>query len=340
MGNETKIQWTDSTWNPVRGCSRISPGCGGPNKEGGCYAEKMAARFSDPGMAFHGFVKRVNGEARWTGKMGLIETMLDQPLRWKRPRRIFVNSMSDLFHENLPDEAIDKVFAVMALAPQHTFQILTKRAERMREYLNQRGMPERVGVLMGEIGGPERKGWYGPVCDGKRSWVEAAIPLPNVWLGVSVEDQERAAERIPHLLATPAAMRFLSCEPLLGPVDLSMIPAIARAGWLCPLTGNHQLQPIHADHRGTRLDWVIVGGESGGRSRSFNIEWARKIVAQCNAAGVACFVKQLGARPYETPIADKNYHRPVNLDDRKGGDMTEWPPDLMIREFPTPSPTA
>jgi protein gp37 len=123
--SKTKIQWTDrSDWNPVRGCTRVSPGCGGPGPHGGCYAEVIAARFSDPGQPFHGFAKR--GPARWTGKVELIKERLTLPLRWRKPARIFVNSMFDLFHEALPDEAIDRVFAVMALCPQHVFQILTK----------------------------------------------------------------------------------------------------------------------------------------------------------------------------------------------------------------------
>lgn len=137
MAEHSKIEWTDATWNPVRGCSRVSPGCGGPGKAGGCYAEAIAGRFSQPGQWGYGFAEVHNGEARWTGRVDLIESRLPLPLQWKRPRRIFVNSTSDLFHEKLHDEAIDRVFAVMALCPQHIFQVLTKRAERMREYIHQ-----------------------------------------------------------------------------------------------------------------------------------------------------------------------------------------------------------
>jgi protein gp37 len=193
------------------------------------------------------------------------EDRLDQPLRWTKPRKVFVNSMSDLFHEDVPDAFIDRVFAVMALAPQHTFQILTKRAERMREYMS--GRRTRRGdraVRPHERRAPR-------IAKGSYSW-----PLPNVWLGVSVENQHFADERIPLLLQTPAAVRFISAEPLLGPVDLA-----------------HWLDDIPSGSR--RLDWVIVGGESGPGARPFDLAWARSIVQQCQAAGVPVFVKQLGA---------------------------------------------
>lgn len=135
MSGATKIEWTDSTWNPLRGCSRVSPGCGGPGHQGGCYAERIAARFSDVGQPFHGLAERTIHGGRWTGKVAVApDHIFLAPLRWKKPRRIFVNSMSDLFHEAVPDETIDRVFAVMALTPQHTYQVLTKRAERMRAW--------------------------------------------------------------------------------------------------------------------------------------------------------------------------------------------------------------
>lgn len=315
---KTSIEWTrgddgsaGATWNPIRGCSRLSPGCGGANHQGGCYAEKIAARFSGPGQPFEGFAERSAHGGRWTGKMGLVDDMLTLPLRWKKPRRVFVNSMSDLFHENLPDDAIDKVFAVMALAPQHTFQVLTKRADRMRDYctrIDKEPVRDTVRRIVAA--------WPGnaPVPH------EIVFPLPNVWLGVSVEDQERADERIPDLLATPAAIRFLSCEPLLGPVDLmEVIPN--------PMIWS----PVHGMTR--LLDWVIVGGESGPNSRPFALEWARSIVAQCKAVGVSCFMKQLGAKPVDRP-SPQFCHEPIKLQDRKGGDWSEWPTDLRVREFP------
>lgn len=231
---EGGIGWTDQTWNPVRGCSRISPGCEH------CYAETMAGRFCGKGQPYEGLVRikdiRPNAvrfernprrEARWTGVVRLVPDHLADPLRWKRPRRVFVNSMSDLFHERLSNEEIAAVFGVMAASPKHTFQVLTKRAARMKEWFAwldatatgesswrcadycqiaamKAGVSERL--MLHEIKGT-LKCW---------NW-----PLPNVWLGVSVEDQRRAEERIPLLLKTPAAVRFVSAEPLLGPVDLS-----------------------------------------------------------------------------------------------------------------------
>ena len=334
---KTSIEWTrgddgsaGATWNPVRGCSRISPGCGGPNHQGGCYAEKIAARFSGPGQPFEGFAERGAHGGRWTGKMGLVDDMLTLPLRWKKPRRIFVNSMSDLFHENLPDEAIDKVFAVMALCPQHTFQVLTKRADRMRAYFKERwqGTPAQRFKVGSEIVNTPAGGETGrehqveiaveavlerfpKMTDTSNDdlWTEAGSlkirqykwPLPNVWLGVSVEDQERK-HRIDELRATPAAVRFLSCEPLIE--DL----------------GTLNLHDI---------DLAIIGGESGPRSRTFDIEWGRNILQQCRTAGVHCFVKQLGAKPVGRAL------RPLSLKDRKGGDWSEWPEDLRVRELPT-----
>jgi protein gp37 len=214
MSDKTSIEWTNASWNPVRGCSRKSPGCGGPNHQGGCYAEKIAARFSGPGQPFEGFAERGAHGGRWTGKLALVEEQLLVPLRWKKPRRIFVNSMSDLFHEALPDEAIDKVFAVMALAPCST-RSGADEAGRADARLLRLNLPERVRRINSAV-------WR---CSAHLSAVESPTaptgassqwPLATVWLGVSVEDQERADERIPDLLATPAAVRFLSCEPLLG----------------------------------------------------------------------------------------------------------------------------
>jgi protein gp37 len=278
MAGKTAIEWSEFAWNPIRGCSRVSPGCGGANHQGGCYAEKIAARFSDPGQPFHGFAERTAHGGRWTGKLDLVDDMLTVPLRWKKPRRIFVNSMSDLFHENLPDEAIDKVFAVMALAPQHTFQVLTKRADRMLAYFT------GYGTALGRI-------WFQAMQLASAAKVEPAVasrraakwPLPHVWLGVSVEDQERADERIPDLLATPATVRFLSCEPLLGPVDLRCV-APTDTGYMNALSSS----------TGPNLDWIIAGGESGPRARPSHPDWFRSLRDQCAAAVVPFFFKQWG----------------------------------------------
>lgn len=288
MGDKSGIEWTDATWNPVAGCSLVSPGCTN------CYAMKQAQRCASMGLAkYAGLTQVVKGKAVWTGAVRLDEASLEQPLRWRRTRRIFVNSMSDLFHEALPDEAIDQVFAVMQGAPQHQFQILTKRPKRMRDYVLG-GAPQRISKL--EPG------------------TLVQWPLPQVWLGVSVEDQARADQRIPLLLQTPAAIRFISAEPLLGPLDL----------WL-------YLDPMRQFRR--RLDLVICGGESGPGARAFDIQWARDLIEQCQAATVAVFMKQLGRHPYEE---SENAHAAfkTGLKDRKGGDMAEWPPDLRVREMP------
>lgn len=252
MGANTKIEWTDATWNPIRGCTRVSEGCRN------CYAEIMAARFSKPGQWGHGYAEMKGGDHRWTGKVGMALDRLDQPLRWRQPRRIFVNSTSDLFHEALPDYEIAKVFEVMRECPQHIFQILTKRPERMRRWVSMED-------------GQHVAAWLG--------W-----PLANVWLGTSVEDQGRADERIPPLLNTPAAVHFISAEPLLGPIRL-------RKDWLA--SGKS------GDRRG--LDWVIAGAESGPHAQPCDLAWVRSIRDQCAAASVAFFWKQHAERGRKIP---------------------------------------
>lgn len=320
MSDKTGIQWTDATWNPIRGCSRVSEGCRN------CYAETVAARFSGPGQAYEGLARRTStGEARWTGKIMFVEKHLDDPLRWRTPKRIFVNSMSDLFHEGVTDEQLDMIFAVMAIARRHTFQILTKRPERMRDYLSS---PGRAGAIAAETGRGVSGDRYWPFI--RPDELAARWPLPNVWLGVSVEDQDAADERIPLLLLTPAVIRFLSCEPLLGPIAL--IPESV---------GGYPESVRWAD-RGPdspRIDWVIVGGESGPKARRFDMGWARDLVAQCYVADVACFVKQMGSNPVD-PWADTaalvNGRESVvpSFRDSHGGNPSEWPIELRVRDFP------
>lgn len=341
MSQATKIEWTDETWNPTRGCSRVSEGCRH------CYAERLAARFRGDGDPFHGFAYSDKAGTHWTGRVELVPEKLDEPLRrrrWaekfarehgRRPR-VFVNSMSDLFHEALPDEAIAAVFGVMAAASWIDFQVLTKRAGRMREWFEQ-GQPRTCGPIAGCLNAASHfvRNWRHPGA------FSLLWPLPNVWPGVSVEDQATADERIPHLLATPAAVRFVSYEPALGPVDFSPWLAAERCCGLPtietgPSAGDGSCcgQPVPNEH----VEWLIVGGESGPGARPFDIAWARSTVEQCREAGVACFVKQLGARPtYPIPsdeIEGKVYAVPYATKDRKGGDMSEWPEDLMVREFP------
>ncbi len=339
----TAIQWTDETWNPVRGCSLVSEGCRN------CCAMKTAARYNGPGQAYEGLTIDRGGGPKWTGEVRTVPKKLPEPLTWKRPRMVFVNSMSDLFHEDVPFDYVDQVFAVMALATRHTFQILTKRPERMQAYM---ATPLRLESIYAHwhsfSGGPQEAD---------------AWPLPNVWLGTSVENQKAADERIPHLLRTPAAVRFLSCEPLLGPVDLrrielpkppktetqsAVMPSLRE--WAeknrVPTTREvpvEMLRPIHGhDERidalagevltelglvfklKDRIDWVIVGGESGDAARICHAEWIDSIVRQCRGAGVAVFVKQLGS----------HWARSHGWKSPKGDDPSEWPEDLRVREWP------
>lgn len=273
MSANSKIEWTDHTWNPVRGCTRVSEGCRN------CYAERTAARFirhidEIPGPrigqthdAFHGFAERTTSGPHWTGRVDLVKDKLLEPLKrrsWSG-KRVFVNSMSDLFHEALPDAAIDRVFATMAMRPDVTFQALTKRAARLQQWAV--GAQDRIARQI-----PHHPAFETPVVP----W-----PLPNVWLGVSVEDQKTAKERIWPLLKTPAAVRFISAEPLLGPLDLDAIEALCKS-WRRGAT------------IGTYLDWVIAGGESGHGARPAHPDWFRKLRDQCAAAGVPFFFKQWG----------------------------------------------
>lgn len=333
---ETSIEWCDVVWNVTRGCSRVSAGCGGPGRIGGCYAERQAMRFSGPGQPYEGLVRQTANGPRWTGRVELIPSKLDEPLHWRRPRRVFVNSMSDLFHEALSSDAIAAVFGIMACNPRHTFQILTKRPERMREWIL--GMQEHHRQHMS-------RALFFRVANYPRALdVPFGWPLPNVWLGVSLEDQKTADERIPLLLQTPAAVRFVSYEPALGPVDFR--------SWLLSVGG--------ITSRGIagspRLDQIIVGGESGPNARPFDVAWARSVIRQCREAGVAAFCKQVGANirdrndagfegdtPHSWPMdtrhedIDQGYQGAevrIRLRNPKGGDPSEWPEDLRVREFP------
>lgn len=335
MSAATSIQWTDRTWNPVRGCSVVSPGCVN------CYAMKQAHRFSGVGKPYQGLTKQTSAGPQWTGAVRGVIPALNAPLRWKKPARIFVNSMSDLFHEAVSDEWIDQVFAVMALCPQHTFQILTKRADRMRAYMVALDRAIRIPTETF----PRWKSEAESILQ-KRGDINSVVthqwPLPNVWLGVSVENQKYADERVPMLLQAPAAVRFISAEPLLGPVELTYNRMCGAMGWGPPAPPRRD-KPATEDPSQLRwvlgakaISWVIVGGESGNCARMLDTTFARSIVKQCAAAGVACFVKQLGAKPEEpSPGAWNTAHRqPMVLRDRKGGDMAEWPADLRVRQFP------
>lgn len=259
MADKTGIEWTEATWNPTTGCDRVSPGCDH------CYALTLAARLKAMGAKAY----QADGDPHTSGpgfKLTLHLDRLDQPLRWTKPRKIFVNSMSDLFHKDVPDEFIVQVWAVMALAQRHTFQVLTKRHGRMRSLLSSEQFAAEVAAAAAD------RAWFNEVVYEE---VRTTWPPRNVWLGVSVEDQQRADLRIPALLDTPAAVRFLSCEPLLGPVDLNVSSFI----------GGDWLKGLH---------WVIAGGESGRGHRPLDLDWVRTLRDQCEAASVAFLFKQVG----------------------------------------------
>lgn len=317
MGVKSNIEWTDATWNPLRGCSRVSQGCVN------CYAEAIAARFSGVGQPFEGlahFAEYPNGtrEARWTGKVALAsEKVLLAPLHWRKPRRIFVNSMSDLFHENVPDEWIDKIFAVMALAPHHTFQVLTKRPERMREYM--KGIPSKIPFLgrmplerihLEAAGHMEGDGGYMDTLKEAGNvyslYLDTPWPLPNVWLGTSIENAD-VVDRIEHLRQVPAAIRFISFEPLIGAV------------------GTVDLRDIH---------WVIVGGESGPNARAMHPDWVRSLRDRCAAAEVPFFFKQWGAW-LPTSGVDCYCHGPSRKRAHPDSDGIAWLADgrIAYRDF-------
>ncbi|UVT31607.1 hypothetical protein SEA_MASK_74 [Mycobacterium phage Mask] len=276
LSDHTGIEWTDATWNPATGCTKVSAGCDN------CYAEKIAHRFAGTSAYPNGFEVTLRPER------------LDWPLRKRKPLRIFVNSMSDLFHDQVPDEYIAKVFAVMAAARHHTFQVLTKRHGRMRSLLSSEAFRDGVAEYAQQHADPTRGGSIptGP-WDGPEWW-----PLWNVWLGVSTENQKWADVRIPALLDTPAAVRFISAEPLLGPIDLlgdteNPGPAIVRTG--VQLHPDGPWGPAEYDHDDQiGIDWVITGGESGPGARPAHPQWFRSLRDQCQAAGVAFLHKQHG----------------------------------------------
>lgn len=342
--SKSSIEWTDATWNPVSGCTRVSDGCNN------CYAVTMTKRLEAMGQEKYAGLVNI-GKGHFNGVVKYHEDALMIPLKARKPRRWFVNSMSDLFHKEVPFEFIDKVFAVMALCPQHTFQILTKRPERMAEYLNSTGRTARIAKAILAID---------PLVVGERHWqdlyawqchfaqwrdasglpgtaqLRGAWPIRNVWLGTSVEDQATADERIPHLLRCPAAVRFLSCEPLLGPVDLCKTDAM---GDRCACTGMLDYKPIldgygcsdcqnHGVTSPPHIHWCIVGGESGPGARPFDPQDAHSIMKQCEAASVPFFFKQMGSKPY-----DKFNDGPVKILDPKGHDWVGYDA-LRKREFP------
>lgn len=320
--SKSAIEWTDDTWNPVSGCTRVSAGCDH------CYAVMMTKRLEAMGKPKYAGLVNI-GKGHFNGVVKCHEDALLIPLKARKPRRWFVNSMSDLFHKEVPFEFIDKVFAVMALCPHHTFQILTKRPERMAEYLDRPPLieseREEIAIQLADAYSMER----GPVLANRLEafkrrhavifngeLIHADYRRPNVWLGTSVEDQSTADERIPQLLRCPAAVRFLSCEPLLGAVDFyggDVVVCKACGSYLaddedsdfkpCPCGCTHYVWDTPTDKASLEdiedpselgIHWVIVGGESGPGARPMHPDWARSLRDQCEAAGVPYFFKQWG----------------------------------------------
>src|SRR5271165_5823625 len=335
--NKTSIEWCirpetrgadgARTWNPIRArlkgaspkahsgtfCTRISPGCQL------CWASTINKRFGN-GLEFT--VPNLEKIEFFVD-----ERILHEPLKQKKPCTIFVGDMFDLFHEAIPTTMLDEVFTVAAVCKHHTFQFLTKRADRMRDYLRQIQDDEK-----------DLHRWQALACMITDSPCAAGLiedlnwPIPNIWCGVSVEDQQRADERIPLLLQTPAAVRFLSVEPMLEEIDLTRIP----------LSNNFTLDALTGIYGGgypdnfcsAFIDWVICGGESGPGARHFNLAWAESIREQCRAAKTAFFMKQIGSNPI-APGRNHGLACTVFPNKRsKGGDMSEWPEHLRVREFP------
>lgn len=312
MSSQTGISWTDSTWTPVKArrkdtgkvgvhCVKVSPECTH------CYSET----FNKRNLPSHGTGLPFTVLSGQQVDIFLDDKTLLEPLKWRKPRRIFVCSQTDLFADFVTDEMIDRLFTVMALCPQHTFQVLTKRPARMKAWA------DNFGRLADKIHDFRRArgdfGVVGPlphIPPGYAWW-----PLANVWLGVTAGTQAMAHERIPHLLNTHAAVRFISVEPQLEPVRINahVIPEL----W------------------NSQLHWVIQGGESGHGARPFNLQWARDLRDQCEAAGVAYFLKQLGAKPIgDMTGTGINRTNAIKLKSRAGSDIEEWPLDLQIQEFP------
>jgi protein gp37 len=264
MAETSSIEWTDATWNPVTGCSVVSPGCTN------CYAMRLAGTRLQHHPSRAGLTTMSKAGPVWNGQVRLNEGWLDQPLRWTRPRRIFVCAHGDLFHEDVPDAWIDQVFAVMAAATQHTFQVLTKRPARMRQYIS--SLRDRPRYLR--------------LDKDSQVWApyEGGVPT-NIWLGASAEDQVRLNARIEDLVETPAYRRFLSIEPLIAPMSLRWMPT-PPAG---PGGSVNEYDGLR------RLDWVIAGGESGPGARPMHPDWTRQIRDHCAGAGVPFFFKQWGA---------------------------------------------
>lgn len=345
MSDGSSIEWTDATWTVAVGCTRVSAGCDN------CYAATFVHRGlheSHKGLT----VLRPKSAKRpgvdWNGKVRIVPKNLSLPLKWRTPRRIFVGSMTDIFHHRTSMKYIAALFGVMAMASHHTYQILTKRPDRMLEFfawLDEQSKAFRADArALANANGnrvkpdprvlycidiAEREGIVSPdLASATRAYSE--WPLRCVHIGASVEDQATADERIPLLLKVPAVIRWVSCEPMLGPVAFDTICSST--------TGHGQALQTYAN----ALSWVVVGGESGAKARAFDVGWARDVIAAGRLGGMRVYVKQLGSHPRSSSAGDKRHCGDTMLpspfrmflEDCKGGDEQEWPDDLRVREAP------
>lgn len=328
MSDGSSIEWCDATWTIAVGCTRVDHRCDR------CYAIPFVHR--NLHASHEGLTKLRPKDAKrpgvdWNGTVRVLPERLGDPLRWRKPRRVFVGSMTDLFHPAIPFEYIAAVFGVMAACPQHTFLVLTKRPERAREFFDHifglescaetvAGEGERHGVIWDARGAEAFRYPQMPLNLAKRRAFD--WPLRNVHLGVSVSDQATADAAIPVLLECPARVHWVSYEPALGPVDFHL-----DAVWSSTSGNGQGFRSV-----GDRLRWIVIGGESGPGARPFNTAWARSVLDQCRFYPTRVFVKQLGSRP-ET-LDDSDIPLPLHLHDRKGGDMLEWAADLRVRDTP------
>jgi protein gp37 len=314
--SKTVISWTDETANPLTGCTEEGPECVN------CYARVASA--SPRLQQFEKYHGVVDDRGRWTGQINFSPEVLEKLLHLKKPRRVFMPSMSDPFHPGVKDEWLDQIFAAIALTPHITYQMLTKRPERMLEYLGRHEFIHEMKLAVFNMNFCGMKNY--PELDVSKGF------LKNLWPGVTTGTQKAADERIPLLLKTLAAVRFLSVEPMLENIDLTRCRVCNGSGasW----------NSIAQDYLGCpncladgftdelcKIDWVIIGGESGSNARPFNLEWARSLIDQCREAGVKVFMKQAGSNAFYEGESFKTKSR-------AGSDIAEWPEWAQIQEFP------
>lgn len=297
MGDRTRIEGSDASWNPTYGCSAVSRGCLH------CYARRIAARSAKPGQVYYGIAKyNALGQPRWTGKLVHATEKTWDPLKWQDGRIIAVDTMSDLFHPRIPDAWRDEAYGVMALCPQHTFQIVSKRPQIMERYFAAPDVWQRIEAEARRIYTERHSNPY-------PSEGHLEGPLPNVWHGVSVESQQAADRRIPVLLRVPSYRHYVAAEPLLAPINLSR--------WLAAGIG-----------------WVIVSGEGGPEARPCDVAWIRALVDQARQAGTPIFVKQLGTATNVHCATHETGRAPLDTRTPRASDMEEWPDAVRVRQMP------